>query len=367
MRCRVEAAWREARDMKDFNTYYNEPTMRVHGNCESLIRQDYISLARMDDERIKKEKVIVGYAGFRKNQLANMAPFDMGSINGDFSIYNEMVVYDDTEGPVSVSNYRTPNQMINNTDGYNEMVSERYITDENGKISKSKPDFVIWIEDEVTDEPKEIGENTKRLAAELEIPIVVLNREKFLQKEFDKIEVMRRLITGEKIEEPKYQEYQGTFSTLSPLQLIKQLMITFENNRRSIKLNEVLKDKYFTLNQFKLIMDSIDEKINNMEQSSKMELLDAKIEATEFLLIDYPKDHNWEKAIREMSDKDFEIMHTLVQNRELSSDSNSKKNTLLQQYLDQGISSSFVYDVAKETEIAIKSQGEIIQEEERRR
>ena len=67
--------------------------------------------------------------------------------------------------------------------------------------------------------------------------IVVIDREYFAQRETDKIDLMKKLITGEYIDEEKYKEYYEQYGSLSKTELIEQLIIKFENNRTGLRFN----------------------------------------------------------------------------------------------------------------------------------
>ena len=241
MNVRVEGAYRRYHEPDDFNKYFENPSISNHGNCESYIGNDIIATARNSTTG----SIIVGYKSIYHNSLTSCGPYDLGTGNTTFSIYNER------------SDFRIPIEMKNNTrHTHNEMVKERLIIDENGYVVKNKPSYIVWIEEDSkatrgTTGWKEKREKdpkwivAKKAAAQLGIPIVIIDREYFLQRETDKISVMKKLITGEEIDEEKYEEYIKEYGNLSKAELIEQIIIKFENNRVGLQFNDELKRNIF--------------------------------------------------------------------------------------------------------------------------
>ena len=240
LNARVEGAYSSFIEPDNFKKYYENPNIDNHGNCESYIGNDSISTARLD-----RVCIIVGYKEILHNALTSCGPYDLGSYNTSFSIYNEK------------SDFRIPVEMINHTrHTHNEMVKDRIIVDKKGNAVKSKPDYIIWIEEdpkterEQPDWKKTREKNkkwimTKKAAAQLGVPIVVIDREYFAERETDKIDLLKKLITGENIDQEKYKEYYEQYSKLSKSELIEQLITKFENNRIGLQFNEKLNRNIF--------------------------------------------------------------------------------------------------------------------------
>ena len=280
---RVEGAYRRFKEPDDFSSYYENPDIDNHGNCESYIGNDLIAIAR------NYGKIIVGYNHIANNALASCGPYDLNTRNNSFSIYTEN------------SDFRIPDEMKNNTrHPHNEMVKERLIIDENGNAVKNKPDYVIWIEETPKDkrnkEWKEQRENdskwimTKKAAAQLGIPIVIIDREYFAERENDKITLMKKLITGEEIDKKKYKEYFAEYNSLSKAELIEQLIIKFENNRVGLQFNNELNQKYFTQVQLEDLIQELYAALDQMVYSEKKECLHALKSALEEELIKEEKE-----------------------------------------------------------------------------
>ena len=91
------------------------------------------------------------------------------------------------------------------------MVKDRICgVDEEGNLIKSRPDYALWIiEDREEDKKREENPRwirTKKLAAQLNIPIVVIDREKFAEREQNKIEKMKEIVLSGQNDIEKYGE-----------------------------------------------------------------------------------------------------------------------------------------------------------------
>lgn len=245
--------------------------------------------------------------------MTSSGPYDLGSKNTDFSIYNEY------------SDFRVPEEMKNHTrHSHNEMVKERLIVDKDGNVVKNKPNYVIWIEEDTKSERekprwKEKRENdknwirTKKAAAQIGVPIVVIDREYFAGRETEKIDLMKKLITGEEIDKEKYKEYLEQYGSLSKAELIEQLIIKFENNRTSLQFNEKLNQTYFTQEQLETI---IQETYLAIEQMSPIEKKDCLNSFKSVLFKEFTENKNYyEKLYKNISKK---IENLNVQKQESS-------------------------------------------------
>ncbi|MBR3003265.1 MAG: HD domain-containing protein [Clostridia bacterium] len=264
---RVEGAYRNFVEPEDFMKYYEEPDIKNHGNCESYIGNDSIAGAR------NTIGVAVGYKFIRENSLTACGPYDLNSVNESFSIYNEK------------SEFRTPKEMIDNTrHTHNEMVKDRLVIDENGNVSKYKPDYAIWIEEDTKEERSQEGWQekrnqdsqwimTKKLAAQLGIPIVVIDREHFAEREMEKVECLQKLINGEEIDTEKYGKYLEEYSQMSKSELIKEAITKFENNRTGIHFNKKIYERFFTHEQRQNLLQEISASIEQMPKEEAIECL----------------------------------------------------------------------------------------------
>lgn len=271
MLVRVEGAYNKGgrTNVEDFAKYFDSPQIDYHGNCESIIGQDSISPARNDGLGI-----IVGYSEIPKNSFLLMGPYDLNSNKANKTL-----------APINYqknAKFMTPQETIDNTrHTHNEIVMERLVIDENGNVQKLKPNYVIWIEEELGEkipsnddineksDPEELirsikWKQTKQAAAQLGVPIVVINREYYAQKEQAKIDEMKQIIEGKKEDNEKRDISE----------LIKDSITKFENNRTGLRLAIKINGKYFTdekrLELIEVINKKIDELIKiNPEEAKK--------------------------------------------------------------------------------------------------
>lgn len=277
MNIRVEGAynpyWREPENFVD---YYNYPDITTHGNCESFIGNDLIASARFS------RGVMVGYSIIRENNLTASGPYDLVSniANKEFSAYR------------AKSEFLTPKEMKDNTrHPHNEMVKDRIIIDENGNVARYMPNYAVWIEEDTEEERNQPGWKekrekdsqwimTKKLAAQLGIPIVVIDKERFAKREMEKIELLQKLINGEEVDGEKYGEYLKEYEGMSKPELIRESIIKFENNRVGIQFNKNLHAKYFTQKQFEGMVSNIRDTIDRTEQKEQIEMLRALLDVS---------------------------------------------------------------------------------------
>ena len=257
MDVRVEGTFNNYNLSKDDNTdyaqYYNSNIIKFHGNSESYIGNANIAIAESETTDI-----IIGYEKIYPNQLAGASPKvdSLTNFGGIITLYKG--AYFSIFGVDNIC-LRTPNNMINNTRiagkahsnekkqedvivNFNEVFKDRIIKNDDGKKDVYKPSYIVWIENDTEEERKnpEWKKNrekdkrwlhTKQAAAQLGVPIVIIDREYFAKRELKKAELMKSLITEEEIDEDKYSEFIGYYKKLTKQDIIKQLFTTIENNR----------------------------------------------------------------------------------------------------------------------------------------
>ena len=231
MNVRVEGAFHYLGEQDSYIEFYENPNLENHGNCGCYIGNSLIATPPIG------EGIRVGYDYIYQNTLTAVGPYDLFTSNKEFSIFNEY------------AEFRIPQEMQNHTrEPYNEMVEERLIIDKNGNVVKCKPSYIVWIEEDLKSERNELkwkknreeNENwimTKKAASQLGIPIIVIDREYFAERENAKIDVMKKIITGKNLCTDEFKEFTKQYNKLSKSELIKQLIIKFENNRTGIQLN----------------------------------------------------------------------------------------------------------------------------------
>ena len=246
---RAEGAYNnDWKEPENFLEAVNRPNIECHGNCKSYIGQNSLSLARSNGPTY-------GYTTCKNNSLLLMAPWDIVSAdaNEKFSTSNEKWNY------MNGIEFRKPDKEIDTTrHGHNEVVSDRIVKNEEGKLEKEKPNYVIWLKESSKQESENDNSRwmkTKKAAAQLGVPIVVIDREKFAQRENEKIEEMRNVFLG--VQENK----EG----LSDEYLLERMVVEFENNRTGMRDAKEIGDKYFTDEQRQDLFDAINTKIDKLK------------------------------------------------------------------------------------------------------
>lgn len=279
----------------NYANYYNQEQMQYHGNSESYLNNSNIAVAESDTSDI-----IVGYEKIYRNQLAGASPkvqsistndgLCTASYNYYFSIYG-----------VENIKLRTPNHMIDNTrttgfsicstcelflTNFNEFYKDKIVSNKNGEKEIYMPSYVVWIEDD-TDEERKNPEwkqkreknkrwlHTKQAAAQLGVPIVIIDREYFAKRELKKTELMKKLITEEKIDEKEFGNFLEKYTNLTKPELIKQLFTTIENNKNGIA-NRF--PSYFSKEYCIDLRTAILNSISNMKKTDAINCLNALID-----------------------------------------------------------------------------------------
>lgn len=285
MLARVEGAYNpEFTSIPDYRKFYDNPDISVHGNCESVIGQDQIGLARNNNGNI-----VVGYASLPQNSMLSSGPYDLGTINKSLAPLHD-------EHLRSIQKFYGLQEMIDNTrHSHNETVMERLIVDEHGNVQKLRPSYLIWVEDRKTDkfppelvEPPEDNENamikykakvhyweeTQKAAHELGIPIVIINREECAEKETKKIDDLQRILKGE-LELPEGK---------SIIDIAKEVIVKFENNAVGFEFVEPdIQVKYFTQEQREKLISNIMNVLEQMPESAYEERYKYLSQVTEII------------------------------------------------------------------------------------
>lgn len=284
MLARVEGAYnRELTSIPDYKKFYNNPNISAHGNCESVIGQDQIGLARN-----KKGNIVVGYASLPQNSMLVSAPYDLGTRNRSLAPLHDNLSLD--------LKFYGLQEMIDNTrHTHNETVMERLLVDEHGNVQKLRPSYLMWVEDRKTDkfppefiEPPEDNENamlkykaqvhlweeTQRAAHELGIPIVIINREECAEKEAEKIENMQKILK-EELELPAEKNMAD---------IAKEAIVKFENNAVGLEFAESdVQAQYFTQAQRENLISTIMNVLEQMPETAYEERHEYLSQVTEII------------------------------------------------------------------------------------
>lgn len=264
MLARVEGAYVEHYiPPEDYSKYFDTPKVSYHGNCESLVSQDLLAFAAP-----QLGAVTFGYSN--ADSIIMQAPWDIVSSNANAKLDTVNSKYDTGYGIC----FRSPRNCIDNTrHTHNEVVSERVVYDEeNNKIIKRKPAFVIFCKEEFGEmdggsQLKAIKsmeyEQAKKAATQLNIPIVIIDRKNFAIQEEQKINDYLEIFEGKKENDLE----------LDKKELLSRIICGFENNRTGIQFSR-LERKFFTDEKREKILNRVIKHIIHTQgQSDKIESL----------------------------------------------------------------------------------------------
>ncbi len=262
---RVEGAYSAFSEPDDYKNYFNQPNITYHGNCSSIVGNDLIALARNHGTDIT-----VGYEDIPNNGLLLMGPYDLSSGKA----LQSMAPYNIGAWMQSrfLDTQRTKNETRHT---HNEIALERVLVGSDGSVRKLEPSYLLWVEEEkdevfpplevevpegvtLGEEDKEAvnrwkrWEHTKKAAADLGVPIVVINRERVAERETKKLESLERIISGE----------DSIPETETMASIMEKALINMENNSNSLRFSSKLKDKYFTSATREKLNDTIIRKID---------------------------------------------------------------------------------------------------------
>ena len=336
---RVEGAYNtDYEEPENFLDALNTPQIYYHGNCKSYIRNDMIAVAR-------PRGPIYGYSTCSKNTLLIGAPWDIGSDRANISFSTCGVPWDYGRG----IEFRNADNAINYTRlSHNEYVSERLIYDEEtGKFIKDKPSFVLYIEefdenkttkDLEAHEDSSLWEMTQKAAAQLGVPIVKINREKFVKKELERLEILQNAFLGDKQKIDLSRQDTELLKNMSDEDLIEAMIVKFENNRMSVAYNEELKEEYFSISQREQLMETIIDRVITFQNTDKYDRLLNKLK--EVCMREVEK-HTTSTGFQLETSKDKDFYKAIVKRitlmQEKRKNDNSNNEELKRKYKTLGI------------------------------
>ena len=292
---RVEGAYTNWEIPENYENYYNQPSIQFHGVCESYINQSMLAIARTG------AGPIVGYGSPCMFEI--MGPWDLDSnmFNWKLNIREANWVEEArtaiSKFPLGGIQYRTPKEMIDNTrHPHNELVSDRLIYDSNtNTLTRKLPSYVLMFKERTREDfsrfedenfnklseeerkkletEKTRYDESKRLAIELNIPIVIIDREAFAIQEKSKVIENLKILKGEK----------DNTTNKTKQELIRETILLFENNRNGLRYTNELKNEYFTDDDRKKMISAIMSSIelnstDNNERLKNLEFLKKILE-----------------------------------------------------------------------------------------
>lgn len=222
--------------------YYNDwnmPKITYHGICTSYIGNNQIANARLKGP-------VLGFSSYENSALLLSGNYDLAS-NAANTSFN----------PIEKLRYRgqflPPKLMIDSTrHNHNEMVIER-INKDTAISFKRQPNYIVYIIDDIENEnnfsqDNEYYKNTLQCAADMNLPIVIIDRKKYAISEKRKCEQLEK-------------EYNETGN----LNILKELFLTYMNNNVGCrKFEEQEECEYHTIFSNNVIIDFYNRILNNI-------------------------------------------------------------------------------------------------------
>ena len=189
-----------------YESWNNSDRVRNHGICCGLISNSYMGFPPNNGNG-----VILGFDSFSEKSLSASAPYDLGTSNDDYQIY--------TNAP---NRYMTADDMINSSRGkYNEQTIERReLRGDGDKLdSKLQPSYVIISDDMI----ENVKDNAYKCAAQMNIPVVYLDKKKIGEKESEYIN-------------KRIKELKTVSNENERMAILKDILTVHENNRAGERL-----------------------------------------------------------------------------------------------------------------------------------
>ena len=250
----------------NYSEYWNSPHIRSHGNCCSLVANNNLSTATINN-------ICFGFSEFEPGMLLRAGNKDLNS-----TIYSK-----DLDVSMRSGNFMLPNDLINSTRGkYNELVYERRDLSDNKSNYKKNPDYLVFFEEfenenietltlediekepdeekrKILQEQKRMWDETKKASIDFSrtnendetvpLPIVKINREECAKNEIKKI-----------------QEAFESYIETKDSSLLPSIITQFENNRVGNKLpHNYIRDTYFSENSIQTMLNQIIDVIKTIE------------------------------------------------------------------------------------------------------
>lgn len=136
------------------------------------------------------ESYLLAFSDIEENQLLQARNQDAGTVDWPFDSWEDL----------GNNSFLTPQTEINSSKLYNELLVERKI-ERDGKLVNRTPSFAVFIAEtleDINDNKNSRWQAAKRLAAELGIPLAVIDGTQCAKLEFEKVQEMVRAVKEEK-------------------------------------------------------------------------------------------------------------------------------------------------------------------------
>lgn len=155
---------------------------RNHTISCSYIGNDFLGVAN--------DEFLLGFSDIEENEILQSRNEDAGTIDVPFDGWDIL----------ENNKFLSPQNQINYSKRYNELLVERKIESKD-KLVNRKPTYAVFIAEninDINDNNNDRWQRTKKMAAQLDIPIVVIDATQCAQIELKKVQDMVKLIKEEK-------------------------------------------------------------------------------------------------------------------------------------------------------------------------
>lgn len=179
------------------------------------------------------ENYLLAFSDIGQNELLQARNKDAGTTDFPFFQWDEL----------GNNKFLTPQRLINSSKIYNELLLERKV-ERDGKLVNRTPTFAVFIAEniyDINDEKNYRWQETKRMAAELGIPVAVIDGTQCAKLEFQKVQEMVRTVKEEK-----------------RMDLIPEIIHKLENNRAAqMGVLKDVRNEFFSDLKVKKLLEEI--------------------------------------------------------------------------------------------------------------
>ena len=270
---RVEGAYSMWEEPEDFSTYFDDVDPYGNGNCKSFVANNLLARARPKGPTF-------GFNQCKENSFLLMAPWDIASNRANYSFSTSSANWDYKKGV----QFRTPENMIDATrDNHNEVVTQKWFWNEQEqRLERDKPDFVIYMKTSLNPEEDPQYKMSIKAAAQLGIPMKIIDFEKNIQREQQRVIKYLQVLEGKIPNDTKMTDEQ----------LIRRIILDTENNRVAMRFaDEEYQSKYFTSETRDSIYDAISQRIVEEKDKNPEKYKILKRCFDETMLLEEQKEH----------------------------------------------------------------------------
>lgn len=270
---RVEGAYSMWEEPEDFSTYFDDVDPYGNGNCKSFVANNLLARARPQGPTF-------GFNQCKENSFLLMAPWDIASNRANYSFSTSSANWDYKKGV----QFRTPENMIDATrDNHNEVVTQKWFWNEQEqRLERDKPDFVIYMKTSLNPEEDPQYKMSIKAAAQLGIPMKIIDFEKNIQREQQRVIKYLQVLEGKIPNDTKMTDEQ----------LIRRIILDTENNRVAMRFaDEEYQSKYFTSETRDSIYDAISQRIVEEKDKNPEKYKILKRCFDETMLLEEQKEH----------------------------------------------------------------------------